>query len=93
MDKARVTFAIAKANKNMDKYIDMLSQEDSLPKVLDWKIKRILRWTHFYVTIVFIPLPSHWQFSQYKFYFILMNSWAILKYERIYIIDADIWYQ
>lgn len=43
VDKARVTFAIAKSNKNMDRYISMLSEEDSLTKVLDWKIKRVLK--------------------------------------------------
>lgn len=43
VDKARVTFAIAKANRNMEKYINIMSQKDSLPSVLDWKIKRILK--------------------------------------------------
>lgn len=28
VDKARVTFAIAKANKNMDKYIEMFTHDD-----------------------------------------------------------------
>jgi hypothetical protein len=43
VDKARVAFAIAKANRNMDRYIAMMGEEDSLVKVLDWKIKRVLK--------------------------------------------------
>jgi hypothetical protein len=43
VDKARVTFAIAKANKNLDRYISTLGESDSLSKVLDWKIKRVLK--------------------------------------------------
>jgi hypothetical protein len=43
VDKARVTLAIAKANKNLDRYIIMLGEPDSLSKVLDWKIKRLLK--------------------------------------------------
>lgn len=45
VDKARVTFAIAKANKNMDKYIDLFGENDqeSLRKVLDWKVKRVMK--------------------------------------------------
>ena len=43
MDKARVTFAVAKANKNMEKYIGLFQGEDSLRNVLEWKIKRVLK--------------------------------------------------
>ena len=43
VDKARVTYAIAKANKNMDKYIGLFEKEGSLKNVLDWKIKRVLK--------------------------------------------------
>jgi hypothetical protein len=43
VDKARVTFAISKANKNMGKYIGLFEGEQSLKTVLDWKIKRILK--------------------------------------------------
>ena len=43
VDRARVTFAIAKANKNMEKYIGLFQGEDSLKSVLDWKIKRVLK--------------------------------------------------
>jgi hypothetical protein len=45
VDKARVTFAIAKANRNMDKYIEMFTHDDqeSLRKILDWKIKRVMK--------------------------------------------------
>lgn len=45
MDKARVTYAIAKSNRNMDKYIEMFSANDneSLRKILDWKIKRVMK--------------------------------------------------
>ena len=43
VDKARVTFAISKANKNMEKYIGIFEGEESLQKVLEWKIKRILK--------------------------------------------------
>ena len=43
VDKARVTFAIAKANRNMEKYMGIMAQPDSLPKILDWKIKRVLK--------------------------------------------------
>ena len=43
VDKARVTFAVAKANKNMDKYIGLFQGEDSLRNVLEWKIKRVLK--------------------------------------------------
>lgn len=43
MDKARVTYAIAKANKNMEKYISLFEGENSLRNVLDWKIKRVLK--------------------------------------------------
>ncbi len=46
MDKARVTYAIAKSNKNMEKYIEMFDNSDneSLRKILDWKIKRVMKW-------------------------------------------------
>ena len=45
VDKARVSFAIAKANKNMDKYIGIMGEDEerSLKSVLDWKIKRVLK--------------------------------------------------
>lgn len=43
VDKARVTFAIAKANKNMDRYIGLFEGEESLKRILEWKIKRILK--------------------------------------------------
>ena len=43
VDRARVTFAIAKANKNITKYINLFEGEDSLPRILEWKIKRILK--------------------------------------------------
>ena len=43
VDKARVTYAIAKANKNMGKYIELFEGQNSLKNVLDWKIKRILK--------------------------------------------------
>ncbi len=43
VDKARVTYAIAKANKNMEKYISLFEGENSLRNVLDWKIKRVLK--------------------------------------------------
>lgn len=44
VDKGRVMFAIAKANQNMDKYIGMFRKEDSLKEVLDWKIKKDIKW-------------------------------------------------
>jgi tetratricopeptide (TPR) repeat protein len=43
VDKARVTYAIAKAAKNMDKYIGLFEGDNSLRNVLDWKIKRVLK--------------------------------------------------
>ncbi len=43
VDKARVTFAIAKASKNMDRYIGLFEGEDSLKRALEWKIKRVLK--------------------------------------------------
>jgi hypothetical protein len=43
VDKARVVYAVAKANRNMDKYIGLFGEEDSLKKILDWKIKRVLK--------------------------------------------------
>ena len=45
VDKARVAFAIAKSNRNMQKYIGMMSleEEESLKAVLNWKIKRVLK--------------------------------------------------
>ena len=43
VDRARVTFAIAKSNKNMDKYIGIMEEPNSLGKVLDWKIKKVLK--------------------------------------------------
>ena len=44
VDKARVVYAIAKAERNMEKYIGVFNEENSLKTVLDWKIKRILKW-------------------------------------------------
>jgi hypothetical protein len=38
-----VTYAIAKAAKNMEKYIGLFEGENSLRNVLDWKIKRVLK--------------------------------------------------
>lgn len=43
VDRARVTFAIAKSNRNMDKYIGIIGQPGSLGRVLDWKIKKVLK--------------------------------------------------
>lgn len=45
VDKARVSFAIAKSNRNMDKYIGIMGEEQkvSLDALLNWKIKRILK--------------------------------------------------
>ena len=45
VDKARVAFAIAKSNRNMDKYVGIMKEEEteSLKLLLDWKIKRILK--------------------------------------------------
>ena len=43
MDRARVTFAIAKSNRNMEKYIGIIEQPGSLGRVLDWKIKKVLK--------------------------------------------------
>lgn len=43
VDKARVTYAIAKANKNMEKYISLFEGDNSLKNILQWKIKRILK--------------------------------------------------
>ena len=43
VDKARVTYAISKANKNIEKYIGLFEGEQSLKNILDWKIKRILK--------------------------------------------------
>jgi TorA maturation chaperone TorD len=43
VDQARVTFAISKANKNINKYIGLFEGEDSLHRILEWKIKRILK--------------------------------------------------
>lgn len=43
MDKARVTYAIAKANENMERFIAMFQGENSLRDVLDWKIKKELK--------------------------------------------------
>lgn len=43
MDKARVTYAIAKASKNMEKYIGLFEGDNSLRNVLEWKIKRVLK--------------------------------------------------
>lgn len=33
-------FAIAKANQNMERYIDVFKREESLKEVLDWKVKK-----------------------------------------------------
>jgi hypothetical protein len=38
-----VTYAISKANKNIEKYIGLFEGEQSLKNILDWKIKRILK--------------------------------------------------
>jgi hypothetical protein len=38
-----VTYAIAKASKNMEKYIGLFEGEHSLKNVLEWKIKRVLK--------------------------------------------------
>ena len=43
VDKARVAYAIAKSNKNMDRYIGIMCEKDSLKALLDWKIKRVLK--------------------------------------------------
>ena len=45
VDKARVSFAIAKSARNMEKYIGIMKEEEaqSLRALLDWKIKRILK--------------------------------------------------
>lgn len=43
MDKARVAYAIAKANKNMERYVWLFEGEHSLKAILDWKIKRVLK--------------------------------------------------
>jgi hypothetical protein len=43
VDKARVTYAIAKANENMERFIAMFQGENSLRDVLDWKIKKELK--------------------------------------------------
>ncbi len=40
MDKARVTYAIAKGNENMDKFIGIFGSNNSLKEILDWKIKK-----------------------------------------------------
>ena len=44
VDKARVVYAVAKANRNMEKYIGLFGEENSLKSILDWKIKRVLKW-------------------------------------------------
>lgn len=43
VDKARVAYAIAKANRNMTKYISQFDGENSLKALLDWKIKKVLK--------------------------------------------------
>lgn len=43
MDRARVTYAIAKANENMDRFIGLFKGSNSLKDVLDWKIKKELK--------------------------------------------------
>lgn len=43
VDKARVTYAIAKANENMQRFIGIFNGEHSLKEVLDWKIKKELK--------------------------------------------------
>ena len=59
MDKARVTFAISKANKNMERYIGLFEGEDSLRRVLEWKIKRILKWWFSFICISFFLYYWH----------------------------------
>ena len=43
----------------MDKYIGLFEGEDSLRRVLEWKIKRILKW------FCFIGISSSFSFKMY----------------------------